>query len=409
MTTAHDAVVLISFGGPRIPEDVMPFLRNVVRGRGVPDERLAEVAEHYHHFDGASPIVEQTEQLHQALTAALAEAGHPMAVYQGNRNWTPYIADALEQAYNDGHESVLAVLTSPYASYSSCRQYLEDIDRALGERALAEKIRVAKVRQYFNHPGFVEPWGHGLIAAINSLRSENPSLSGEEIEVIFCAHSLPVSYQKSSGPDGSGGVYVAQHLDVAKLVIDETCEALGIELPNWQLAYQSRSGAPHIPWLEPDVNEVIEGLDASRKAVITVPLSFLSDHMEVIWDLDNEAATTAAARGFAFRRVATPGTDPTFVAGLVELIGEREGWIETRAKVGKFDAWFDYCPAGCCTPAHTGRPMPRVAGEQTSLGASPAAAGTPAPHPVPAAAQTANDVRGSAAASHDSHPAAKQA
>lgn len=370
MTDPHDAIVLISFGGPREPEDVMPFLRNVTRGRGVPDERLAEVAEHYHHFDGASPINEQTEALHQALIEALAASGHPMPVYQGNRNWTPFLADALAQARDDGHRSVLAVVTSPYACYSSCRQYLEDIDRALDERDLARDLHVDKVRQYFNHPAFVDPWVRGLTEAVGSLRAEMPGLRADQIEVVFCAHSLPVSYQRASGPADQPGVYVEQHLDIASVVIARAAEALGQDLPHWQLAYQSRSGAPHIPWLEPDVNEVIDALADDRRAVITVPLSFLSDHMEVIWDLDNEAAATAAGRGLGFRRVSTPGTDEQFVSGLVELIGEREGWVSTRAHVGTFDAWFDACPPGCCTPTHTGRPSTRVVGERTTLGIS---------------------------------------
>ncbi len=374
MSDRYDAIVLISFGGPRMPDDVMPFLRNVTKGRGIPEERLAEVAEHYLHFDGASPINEQTEDLYEALVQGLANSGHPMPVYAGNRNWTPFIADAFVRAHADGHRRLLAVVTSPYACYSSCRQYLEDIERALAETRLDNVLAVDKVRQFFNHPGFIAPWVRGLEEAVVSLREETEDLKAEQIEVLFCAHSLPVGYESSSGPKDGRGVYVAQHLEVARLVLAEMAQRGGLELPNWQLVFQSRSGPPQMPWLVPDVNDAIAEIDtSSRKAVITVPISFLSDNMEVIWDLDNEAAATSRDLGFAFRRVPTPGTAPVFISALVEMIGERQGWVEGRCSVGKFDAWFDACPPGCCTPERTGSPRivrVRTAGEESMTGAS---------------------------------------
>jgi ferrochelatase len=343
--TAYDAILLASFGGPEGQDDVIPFLRNVTRGRGIPDERLEEVAHHYRHYGGVSPINQQNRELKAALEAELASRGIDLPVYWGNRNWGPFLPEALQQAHDDGHHTIIGVATSAYASYSSCRQYTEDFVNALETTGLSDAVRLDKVRPYFDHPGFVVPFVEGLRAALDELAAEGHA--PEQTRVLFATHSIPLKAAVESGPDfGPGGAYEAQHLAVAEVVMREAdAEA------DWQLVYQSRSGPPSQPWLEPDINDVIETLpEQGVEAIVIVPLGFVSDHMEVLWDLDNEALDTAAQVGIVARRIPTPGVHPAFVAGLVDLVLERVNGtrVAERPALTPLGPWFDVCRPGCC-------------------------------------------------------------
>jgi ferrochelatase len=369
----YDAVLLAGFGGPEGPEDVMPFLRNVTRGRGIPDERLVEVSHHYQALGGRSPINEQCRALQAALQAEL-----DLPVLWGNRNWAPYIGDVVRDAHGAGRVRLLGVATSAYSSYSSCRQYREDFGMALQSTDLVGSVRIDKVRPYFDLPGFRAPFVEGTVAALRDAGAAGIPVG--DLEIVFTTHSIPNTMADTSGSaslrdHGDGGAYVAQHLAVAAAVIDEVAAAVGLPIgtgPAWQLAYQSRSGPPSVPWLDPDVNDVITALaGAGRRGVIVVPIGFVSDHVEVIWDLDREAAETAQEAGLFFARVGTPGTDPRFVADLAALIRERlaaadAATASTTAADAATAAGFaglvgvtlrpDFCAAGCCVNARVTRP-----------------------------------------------------
>ena len=352
---AYDALLLLGFGGPEGQDDVIPFLRNVTAGRGIPDERLEEGAHHYRHFGGVSPINQQNRDLVAALDAELRARGIDLPVYWGNRNWMPYVADAVQQLHADGHRRVLALATSAYSSYSSCRQYREDLADALEATGVGEQLQIDKVAQFFDHPGFVTPFVDGIRSGLEKLR-EHGIEKPDEIEVLFSTHSIPVADAERSGPRdrdfGPGGAYAAQHTAVAEQIM----RTLGSESP-WQLVYQSRSGPPSVPWLEPDVNDAIAALPAQgRRGVLIVPLGFVSDHMEVMWDLDTEAIETATELGLVAVRTATPGTSPTYVAGLVDLIEERLNGTPAsqRPRVTSLGPWFDVCRPGCCENARLG-------------------------------------------------------
>lgn len=355
---AYDAILLAGFGGPEGQDDVIPFLRNVTRGRGIPDERLEEVAHHYRHFGGVSPINEHNRQLKAALEAELASRGVDLPVIWGNRNWDPYLNDAVREANDRGFTKLIAIATSAYSSYSSCRQYREDYADALEDTGLAEVIRIDKVRQFFDHPGFVTPFVEGLRDALAKLEAEHPGLNRTtDVEVLFATHSIPTADAEKSGPAergfGEGGAYAAQHTAVAEVVMRESGAA---DVP-WQLVYQSRSGPPTQPWLEPDVNDAIAELPAAgRKAVVIVPLGFVSDHMEVMWDLDEEAMETAEEHGLAAVRVPTPGVHPAYVAGLVDLVMERVNGTPTadRPHLTDLGPWYDTCRPGCCENVRLG-------------------------------------------------------
>lgn len=355
---AYDAILLAGFGGPEGQDDVIPFLRNVTSGRGIPDERLEEVAHHYRHFGGVSPINEQNRVLKAALEAELASRGIDLPVLWGNRNWDPYLNDALVEARAAGHTKLIAIATSAYSSYSSCRQYREDFADALADTELGEVIQIDKVRQFFDHPGFVQPFVEGVRDGIAGLEASVPGLDRTtEVEVLFATHSIPSTDAAKSGPAergfGEGGAYAAQHRAVAEVVMRE---AGASDVP-WQLVYQSRSGPPSMPWLEPDINDAIEELPAAgRKAVVIVPLGFVSDHMEVLWDLDNEALETAGEQGLAAVRVPTPGTHPAYVAGLVDLVLERVNGtpVAERPAVTELGPWYDVCRPGCCENVRLG-------------------------------------------------------
>jgi len=361
---ACDAVLLVSFGGPEGQDDVLPFLRNVTRGRGIPDERLEEVAHHYRAFGGVSPINAQNRALKAELERELAARGIDLPVLWGNRNWDPYLADALREAHAAGHRRILALVTSAYSSYSGCRQYREDLADALAATGLAGEITIDKVRQYFDHPGFVAPFAEGVRGALARLREQRLD-PARDVRVLFATHSIPTQTAVTSGPPGAAlgpdGAYGAQHRAVAEVVMAGLAEEFGA-VP-WDLVFQSRSGAPHIPWLEPDVNDAVEAVAADgARGVVIVPLGFVSDHMEVLWDLDEEAMTTAREAGLLAERVPTPGVHPAYVAGLVDLVSERLAGPDGVALCGKRPAltplgpWYDVCRAGCCPNPRASKP-----------------------------------------------------
>ncbi len=358
--TPYDALLLLSFGGPEGPDDVVPFLENVTAGRGIPRERLKEVGQHYYLFGGVSPINAQNRELLKALREDFAEHGLDLPVYWGNRNWAPYLTDTLRTMADDGHRRVLVLATSAYASYSGCRQYRENLADALAALAAEgrEPPRVDKLRHYFNHPGFVRPMIDAVLAALAELPEEVRSGA----HLAFTTHSIPTAAADTSGPvqaHGDGGAYVAEHLDTAKVIADAVREATGVERP-WRLVYQSRSGAAHIPWLEPDICDHLEAEHAAgARAVVMVPIGFVSDHMEVKYDLDTEAAAKAAELGLPVARAATVGADPRFAAAVRELVLERSaverGESVQRCALGELGPSHDVCPVGCC-PARAPRP-----------------------------------------------------
>ena len=336
----YDAFVLLSFGGPEKPDDVLPFLRNVVRGRGVPESRLAAVAEHYMHFGGVSPINQQCRD----LLAAIEAGGLGLPAYWGNRNWHPMLEDTVARMRDDGVTHALGFATSAYGGYSSCRQYWEDIARARAKVGPGAPV-ISKLRQFWDHPGFVEPHADAVRSALATL---DPARRAST-RLVFTAHSIPVSMAETAGPDG--GRYTAQLSETASLVH----AAAAADLP-WDLVWQSRSGPPQVPWLEPDVNDHLAVLAGQGVTdVVVSPIGFVSDHLEVIWDLDNEAAETAKQLGLGYARAATPGVDPRFVAMVGELVRERTAGEPAR-RLGRLPVW-DQCPATCCPPPQ--RPLHR--------------------------------------------------
>ncbi|MFF4233794.1 ferrochelatase [Streptomyces sp. NPDC001820] len=360
----YDALLLLSFGGPEGPDDVVPFLENVTRGRGIPTERLKEVGQHYFLFGGVSPINDQNRALLDALRKDFAEHGLDLPVHWGNRNWAPYLTDTLREMVQGGHRRIAVLATSAYASYSGCRQYRENLADALAtlEAEGLELPRVDKLRHYFNHPGFVRPMIEGVLESLADLPEEVRAGT----HLAFTTHSIPTSAADASGPvggQGEGGAYVRQHLEVARLIAEAVGEQTGIEHP-WQLVYQSRSGAPHIPWLEPDICDHLEALHGSgAPAVVMVPIGFVSDHMEVLYDLDTEATAKAAELGLPVRRSATVGADRRFAGAVRDLVLERaateRGLPAERCALGALGPSHDLCPVGCC-PARA--PKPAAAG-----------------------------------------------
>jgi ferrochelatase len=327
----YDAVLVVSFGGPEGPDDVMPFLENVVRGRNVPPDRLEDVASHYEHFGGKSPINDQNRALIAALVEELWQHGLDLPIYWGNRNWRPLLADAIRQMRDNGVQRALAFVTAAYASYSSCRQYLDDIDGAVASVG-AGAPSIDKLRLFYNHPGFIQANADNLRAALGSLGQ-----SGRRVAVAFTAHSIPMAMATECD-------YVAQLSETAGLVI----EAAGRNL-DWQLVYQSRSGPPTQPWLEPDIADHLRALRADGvEQVVIAPIGFVSDHMEVVHDLDVEADCLARSLGLEMVRAATVGTSPAFVTMIRQLIEERLDPSAPRLAVGRFGPWPDVCPPDCC-------------------------------------------------------------
>ncbi|PVZ11705.1 ferrochelatase [Actinomycetospora cinnamomea] len=347
MSDPYDAVLVLSFGGPEGPDEVRPFLENVTRGRGVPPERLDAVEEHYQHFGGVSPINELNRRLVADLSRALRESGRDLPVYFGNRNWHPLAADTVTGMARDGVRRALVFATSAYGGYSACRQYHEDIARA--REAAIERTGSApdlvKLRHFYDHPLFVASVADGVRAARERLDA------GHDARLVFTAHSIPLSADRTAGPPEEGGHrYSRQMTEAARLVAD----AVGTS--EHDLVWQSRSGPPQIPWLEPDIVDHLDDLhDRGVGAVVVSPVGFVSDHLEVVWDLDNEAAAHAEKLGMGFARAASAGSDPRFVEMVVELIAEqtdaapvRELGTGPRAGVGCNGT---PCHPGCCEPA----------------------------------------------------------
>ena len=341
--TTYDAILILSFGGPEGTDDVIPFLENVLRGKNVPRERMLEVAEHYYHFDGISPINEQNRALIAALrneltTPESVAQGLDLPIYWGNRNWHPMLADTLEQMRNDGIKRALAFVTSAMSSYSGCRQYLEDIVRArdvVGEGA----PEVHKLRAFYNHPGFIA----AMQSRVRDALAELPGELRSAAHIVFTAHSIPTAM-------AGGCPYVEQLEESSRLVM----EAFGDHTS--QLVYQSRSGPPTQPWLDPDVCDYLRDVKAEEKydCVVIVPIGFISDHMEVLFDLDTEARELCDEIGLPMVRAGTAGTHPEFIGMIRDLIAERVADAPRQA-IGNFGPRHDVCPVGCCP---SGRPRP---------------------------------------------------
>ncbi len=338
MNQTYDAILIVSFGGPEGMDEVMPFLENVLRGRNVPAERMQEVAHHYELFGGVSPINDQNRLLIAALKQELEAKGPRLPVYWGNRNWHPMLADTLRQMADDGIKDALAFVTSAYSSYSGCRQYREDIERA---RAMVGPLapRVEKLRAFYNHPGFIEPNIENVRAALEKIPLERRASA----HIAFTAHSIPAGMAANCD-------YQVQLLDTARLVAE------GIGHEQWQLVYQSRSGAPTQPWLAPDICDHLRELkNMETTDVIVAPIGFISDHMEVLYDLDTEARVLSEEIGLHMVRARTVGAHPAFISMIRELVLERMTDDPVRRFMGTRGPTHDACQVDCCLMG-AGRP-----------------------------------------------------
>ena len=335
----YDALLLVSFGGPEGPDDVMPFLENVVRGRDVPRQRLLEVARHYEPFDGVSPINGQNRALLAALIAELNANGPHMPVYWGNRNWHPMLDEAVCQMAEDGVERALAFVASPFGSYSGCRQYLEDIE--LARRTIGPAApKIDKLRLFYNHPGFIHPTAERVAAAWN----EVPPDRRDRTLLLFTAHSLPLAAERSP---------YERHLgEACRLVVEVLLDSrpLGDGII-FDVVFQSRSGPPSQPWLEPDIRDRIRQLPAEGiQNVVVVPIGFLAENMEVVYDLDVEVAGLCDELGVNMIRTDVVANHPRFVRMIRELLVERLDPASPRLTLGSDGPWPDRCPADCCLP-----------------------------------------------------------
>ena len=331
MAQLYDAVLVVSFGGPEGPDDVLPFLENVLRGKNVPRRRMLEVAEHYQRFGGTSPLNAQNRKLVAALRDQLDARGPPLPVYWGNRNWHPLLDATLAEMARDGVRRALGFFTSAYSSYSSCRQYREDIERARQAVGPAAS-EVDKLRAFFNHPIFIELSNERVRTAWEQI----PAPRRGTARVIYTAHSIPLAMADACS-------YAAQLAETARLV------SAGIGLDGYDIAYQSRSGPPEQPWLEPDIGDSLRRLAAAgpSRDVVIAPIGFLSDHVEILWDLDTEARQLCDQLGLNMIRAATVGSHPDFVRMICELIDERIAGAPKRS-LGRFGPSHDVCPADCC-------------------------------------------------------------
>jgi ferrochelatase len=331
----YDAILIVSFGGPEKHEDVIPFLENVLRGKPVPRARLLEVAEHYYHFEGRSPINQQVQELKAAIEASLAEHGPQLPVYLGNRNWHPLLTDTMREMAASGVRRVLAFVTSAWGSYSSCRQYLDNI-RDAREAAGPDAPVVDKIRPFYDHPGFLETVAERVRDALGELPSEQRAGA----ELIFTAHSIPLAMAATSR-------YESQVREASSLVAGKLRHC------RFSVVWQSRSGSPQQPWLAPDVNDHLRAIAASADrpaAVVLVPIGFLSDHLEVLWDLDVEARATCGQLGLPVVRAGTVGAHPRFVWAIRQLIAERVFNLPERSSLSAIGACPDECPQDCCMP-----------------------------------------------------------
>ena len=323
ISAQYDAVMLVSYGGPRQMEDVLPFMRNATSGRGVPDERIQQVSTHYGRFHGISPINARNLEIRRALELELSRRGDDIEVVIGNRNWHPFIHETLCDLAMRGLKRVLCIFTSAYVCYSGCRQYREDLARAKAQLQAQElSLKLDKVRAYYTTEGFVGAYTKRLVESVRSLEKD----SGHLPYVAFVTHSIPTAMQECSGPaDNCRPDYVCQHQEVCSEVAARASKELGREL-NWDLSYCSRSGPPQMPWLEPDINDRLAQLKAEGVTdVVCVPIGFICDHMEVVYDLDTEAKETAVQLGLNYLRVPTVGTEPGFIGALADLVKERAG------------------------------------------------------------------------------------
>jgi ferrochelatase len=347
----YDALLIVSFGGPEKPDDVLPFLENVTRGRNIPRERLLEVAEHYYHFGGKSPINDQNRALIAALRNELDATGIKLSIYWGNRNWHPFLTDALREMRANGVKNALAFMTSAYSSYSGCRQYRENIAAAQAEVGEGAP-NIDKLRVFYNHPGFIEASAARVREALSQFsNAENP----KDIHLVVSAHSIPCSMAETSN-------YEKQLGETARLVAEE------VGITNWDLVYQSRSGPPTQPWLGPDILDHLRDLhNREINNVVVAPLGFISDHMEVLYDLDTEAVGLAKELGMNLVRAATVGTHPAFIRAIRQLIQERLSPEEPRLSIGRFGPNHDICPANCCPPLQRADKPPVSANPVVSL------------------------------------------
>jgi ferrochelatase len=342
----YDAVLVVSFGGPEGMADVIPFLENVLRGRNVPHERMLQVAEHYYRFDGISPINEQNQALIAALEQEMKAHQLDLPIYWGNRNWHPMLADTIRQMARDGIQHALAFFTSAYSAYSGCRQYREDIMRAqigVGETA----PQISPLRKFYNHPGFIRPNIENIRAALNRIPKDRRALA----HLAFTAHSIPLEMARNSA-------YEAQLHETCRLVAE------GLAHQDWKLVYQSRSGSPRQPWLGPDICEHLQALkNDGIHDVVIAPVGFISDHMEVRYDLDTEAKQLAESIGLNLVRAATVGVHSEFISMIRELVVERMSDNQEKRFLGIRGASHDVCAANCCFPGFE-RPVSSIA--QTS-------------------------------------------
>lgn len=332
MSQTYDALLLVSFGGPEGPDEVMPFLENVLRGKNVPRARMEEVAEHYMSFGGVSPINQQNRALLTAIEADFAAAGLDLPVFWGNRNWHPMLPDTLEAMKARGVKRAIAFFTSAFSCYSGCRQYREDIQRAQAEVG-EDAPQVDKLRVFFNHPGFVEPMIENVAAALESIEvTRRPDAT-----LFFTAHSIPDSMATNCK-------YELQLREACRLVAE------GANHSKWELVYQSRSGPPQQPWLEPDICDILQQRhdEGQLSDVVIAPIGFVSDHMEVLFDLDTEAKDLCAELGVNMVRAATVGTHPRFVSMVRELVLERMDPSASKPALGELGPGHDVCPADCC-------------------------------------------------------------
>lgn len=338
----YDALLVVSFGGPEGRDDVIPFLENVLRGRNVPRERLLAVAEHYYQFEGISPINAQVRELIAALGPELSKKNIELPIFFGNRNWHPLLTDTMQELADQGHQRVLALVLSAWSSYSSCRQYRENIlaaQQAVGDAA----PQIDKIRVFFNHPGFIAANAARLT---ETLATFDASVRNE-VHVAFTAHSIPASMAASCR-------YEQQLAEAARLIAEE----VGVESNRCQVVYQSRSGRPQDPWLEPDICDHLRQLhQQGGRQVAVAPIGFLSDHIEVMFDLDTEARQVSEELGLQMARVATVGTHPLFVSALADMIAERYFDSPERCVAGVLEPLPDVCPVDCCpAPVRPGRP-----------------------------------------------------
>lgn len=329
-----DAFLLVSFGGPEGPEEVIPFLERVTAGRGIPAARLELVGKHYFDRGGISPINGHCRSLLADLRAAFVAAGITLPLYWGNRNAPPFLDDVVAEMHADGIEHAVAFVTSAYSSYSGCRQYRENIAAARDAVGVAAPT-IDKLRVFFNHPGFIEPTGDALAETL-------ASLDPQTTHVFFTAHSIPSASAATCD-------YEDQIRNAAELVIERVA-ADGNAVAPWSLAWQSRSGPPSMPWLEPDINDAMRALSDGTTDVVVVPIGFISDHMEVLQDLDTDAAATAAELGVGFNRVATPLGDERFTAMIVALVQEQLSGLSPKS-LGDIGLVPEQCSATCCPAA----------------------------------------------------------